>query len=114
MNFKTYQDAAVDMALETAYKPEYLIPGLAAEAGEVAGKYAKYIRDISSEAKPSNTPAYAVLRDSLAGELGDVLWFVAVLCDFYQMNIEDVAAKNIEKLKSRATRGTIGGSGDTR
>lgn len=114
MNFKAYQDAAVDLALETAYKPEYLIPGLAAEAGEVAGKYAKYVRDINQDAKPTNTPAYAVLRDSLAAELGDVLWFVAVICDFYQLSLEDVAEGNITKLKGRATRGTIGGSGDER
>jgi NTP pyrophosphatase (non-canonical NTP hydrolase) len=114
MNFKHYQDSATDLALETAYKPEYLIPGLVAEAGEVAGKYAKYVRDVAQDVQPKNTSAYAALRDGLAAELGDVLWFLAVTCDFFQLSLEDVAAANIEKLKGRASRGTISGSGDNR
>lgn len=114
MKFNDYQDAAVDLALETAYKPEYLIPGLCGEAGEVASKYAKYVRDVAQDAKPTNTCNYAKLREDIGFELGDVLWFLAVIADFYQMKLEDLAAANITKLKGRKTRGTIQGSGDSR
>jgi NTP pyrophosphatase (non-canonical NTP hydrolase) len=112
--FAEYQAAAVDTALETAYKPEYLFPGLAAEAGEVCGKFAKYVRDVNPLAKPANTETYAKFREDLGYELGDVLWFVAVLADFYQFKLEDIATMNRAKLSRRKERGTLNGSGDSR
>ena len=47
-------------------------------------------------------------------ELGDVLWFVAVLAEHYGMDMQDVAIGNINKLRSRQQRGTLQGSGDER
>ena len=55
-----------------------------------------------------------VNRDSLKKELGDVLWFVAVLAEFYNIDMQDVAIANINKLRSRQERGTLQGSGDER
>jgi NTP pyrophosphatase (non-canonical NTP hydrolase) len=55
-----------------------------------------------------------VNRDSLKKELGDVLWFVAVLAEFYNMDMQDVAIANINKLRSRQERGKLQGSGDER
>jgi NTP pyrophosphatase (non-canonical NTP hydrolase) len=46
--------------------------------------------------------------------LGDVLWFVAVLAEFYNMDMQDVAIANINKLRSRQERGKLQGSGDER
>jgi len=53
-------------------------------------------------------------RESLKKELGDVLWFVAVLGQHYNIDMLDLAMGNINKLRSRAVRGVIGGSGDDR
>lgn len=105
MDINQYQYEASLTALDTAECPEYLIPGLAAEAGEVAGKYAKYVRDDTR---------YNDLRDDLFKELGDVLWFVAMLCEQYDFDMADVAEANIKKLNSRKQRGTLKGSGDDR
>ena len=98
-----YQDLCADYALPTARGLSYLIPGLCAEAGEVAGKYAKEIRD-----KVENNPQDATK------EIGDVLWFCAMICNYYGVPMEDVMRQNIEKLESRKQRGKISGSGDDR
>ena len=47
-------------------------------------------------------------------ELGDVLWYVSNLCTELNFNLEDVALQNLEKLKLRAAKGKIRGSGDDR
>lgn len=85
----------------------YLVMGLAGEAGEVANKYKKIIRDKSG-----------ILEDSdiveIGSELGDVLWYVTRLCDELDLWVDDVIADNYHKLESRLRRGKIGGSGDDR
>ena len=100
-----YQKQAKSFCLPTAYTQGYLTLGLVAEAGEVAGKLAKYSRDGTSLPK---------LMSDTADELGDVLWFVSTLADFYGYSLEDIAKQNIEKLSSRKQRNAIQGSGDTR
>lgn len=85
----------------------YATLGLANEAGEVAGKLKKVIRDEQG----------AVTVDSgeaLLDELGDVLWYVAVVADELGYDLETVARRNIDKLRSRKERGVLGGSGDNR
>ena len=88
----------------------YLYPalGLAEEAGEVAGKYAKAIRD-----------NHGVVFDhdretAIVKELGDVMWFVAELATCLGVKLEDIAQKNLDKLASRKERGVIHGNGDDR
>lgn len=105
MDFDKYQFETNETALSTAQKLEYLIPGLAAEAGEVAGKYAKFIRDET---------AYRILRDDLFKELGDVLWFVAQICENLDLDMSMVAEANLRKLQDRKNRNVLGGSGDER
>lgn len=87
----------------------YLYPalGLAEEAGEVAGKYAKAIRD--EEGVISEERKAAIVK-----ELGDVLWFVAELATCLEVDLDLVAEMNLQKLASRKARGVIGGSGDNR
>ena len=86
---------------------EYLVLGLASEAGEVAGKYKKIIRDSDGRFTKENT-------DALLDELGDVLWYCSELSTVLKTNLAEVAARNVRKLESRAERGKIGGSGDSR
>jgi NTP pyrophosphatase (non-canonical NTP hydrolase) len=50
----------------------------------------------------------------LESELGDVLWFVAVLADYLDLDLDDIAQANLSKLESRVARGVVKGSGDNR
>jgi len=80
----------------------YTALGLAEEAGEYAGKIAKYIRD-------------GVFETALATkELGDVLWQLARAAKELNMTLEDVAIMNIQKLLDRKERNVIQGTGDVR
>ena len=90
-------------------KANYLYPalGLAEEAGEVAGKYAKAIRDCNGRIDGDR-------REAILKELGDVCWFVAELATLLGADLSDVMQSNLEKLKSRRERGVIHGSGDNR
>ena len=81
--------------------------GLASEAGEVAGKIKKVIRDH----KDVN---FAALPHDVMPELGDCLWYIAALGYNLGLTLEEIAQYNIEKLRGRKERGTLGGSGDVR
>lgn len=86
---------------------DYPAHALAEEAGEVAGKFAKAVRDedgyISDERK-----------EAIIKELGDVLWFVSEISTCLGVSLEDVMQKNLDKLASRKERGVIHGNGDER
>jgi NTP pyrophosphatase (non-canonical NTP hydrolase) len=84
----------------------YLMAGLAGEVGELSSLFAKGLRDGISDEMEYN---YKVEK-----ELGDVLWFVAVIADEFNFTLDEVADTNIEKLKSRMNRNVLKGSGDDR
>lgn len=105
MDFDRYQYEASFTMLPSAATFNYLISGLAAEAGEVAGLYAKHIRD---ETKMAD------FQIKLSKELGDVLWFVAMIAEQADFDLSKIAEENLEKLKSRQARGKLKGSGDDR
>ncbi len=108
MDFNTYQDDAVKTAIyPDTHKILYPALGMAGEAGEVANKVKKIIRD-----GPTNLPED--WRDQLAGEIGDVLWYCAALARDINMPLALIAAQNRDKLKARQQKGTLSGSGDTR
>ena len=92
-----------------AHAVNYLYPalGLAEEAGEVAGKFAKAIRD--SAGKVDEERKAAIVK-----ELGDVMWFVAELATCLEVDLDLVAEMNLQKLASRKARGKINGDGDDR
>jgi NTP pyrophosphatase (non-canonical NTP hydrolase) len=81
--------------------------GLAGEAGEVAEHAKKAIRDDGAQVTPER-------REAMAKELGDVLWYVAQLATELDLELEEIAAENLEKLRSRQRRGVLHGSGDER
>jgi NTP pyrophosphatase (non-canonical NTP hydrolase) len=85
----------------------YTTTGLTGEAGEIANKVKKLIRDRSSAVS-------AEMADDLISELGDVLYYIAQMADLLGHSLEDVAQNNMDKLKDRVVKGTIGGSGDKR
>jgi NTP pyrophosphatase (non-canonical NTP hydrolase) len=107
MNFNEYQEMAKSTAIYDK-KHQILYPalGLAGEAGEVANKVKKLIRDGYEKNKD--------YRTEISAELGDVLWYIAVLASDIGIKLSDIATNNVIKLKDRQARGVIGGNGDTR
>jgi NTP pyrophosphatase (non-canonical NTP hydrolase) len=81
--------------------------GLAGEAGEVAEKVKKLLRDDGGVLTDER-------RSALAAELGDVLWYVAQVATEASLELEEIAAANLDKLLSRQQRGVLSGSGDDR
>lgn len=105
-------DEYQQMALETAIYPEqfkviYPALGMAGEAGEVADKVKKIIRDSNGEV----TKEKAL---EIAKEIGDVLWYCATLSNDLGFKLSEIAQMNYDKLHSRQQRGKLGGSGDNR
>lgn len=86
---------------------EYPILGLVGEAGELANAYKKVLRDNGGALTHER-------QEQLVAELGDVLWYVATLAVELNVPLSYVAKTNLEKLKSRQSRGALGGSGDKR
>ena len=109
MDLATYQQSARRTALYPGVgsNPIYPTLGLCGEAGEVADKVKKVIRDREGQFS-------AEVIEALKLELGDVLWYVAQLSSELGLALEDVAAANLEKLASRAARNAISGEGDHR
>lgn len=109
MQINDYQKAALRTARPKDAKNEifHLLLGLCGEAGEIAEKAKKIVRD-----KDSDFSAFDC--DDLTKELGDVLWHIAVIADHFGIDLETVADTNIAKLASRQQRGVISGSGDNR
>ena len=109
MNLNDYQKQAMTTA---TYKDDTTglmcsVLGLNGEAGEVAEKLKKIIRDKS----------YVITeidKAMIAKELGDVLWYVASLSDLLGFSLDSVAQLNLSKLADRYERGVIKGSGDER
>lgn len=109
MDFRSYQQRSRHTARypDAGANPIYPTLGLCGEAGEVADKVKKVLRDQDG-----------VFDDAvLAGlrlELGDVLWYVAQLATELDLDLEEIAQANLDKLASRAARNVIAGSGDQR
>lgn len=107
--FEKYQT----QAWETAIYPRkgedlcYPILKLNGEAGEVAEKYGKILRDKEGRVSLED-------RRALMDELGDVLWYISAIAMTLGADLEDVAQRNIEKLQSRKDRNVLHGEGDTR
>ena len=102
MNFDEYQKFPRSTAIyPDECKVVYPALGLCGEAGEVAEKVKKNIRDGKS-------------LDGVGLELGDVLWYISALADDLGVTLEEVAKTNIEKLQSRMERNKIKGDGDNR
>ena len=101
-------DAYQQQAAKTAVYPlhnadQYLIAGLTGEVGELASIFAKHWRGDGD-----------FNRDHVAAELGDILWFIAMLADEIGCDLSDVAQHNLNKLADRANRGKLKGNGDNR
>jgi NTP pyrophosphatase (non-canonical NTP hydrolase) len=110
MTFNQYQSQA-----KTTYKKadsnskteeiSRLVLGICGESGEVAEKMKKFLRGDYD---------FEVLKGHLQKEMGDVLWYLAMVCEVLEIDFETVAQQNLDKLKKRLEKGTIQGNGDER
>jgi NTP pyrophosphatase (non-canonical NTP hydrolase) len=104
-----------DKARETAIYPGrgellgllYVSIGLGSEAGECLNKVKKILRD-------DNGVISDVRKQAIAEEIGDTLWYCAMICDELGLRMAKVANDNITKLANRKFLGTIHGEGDKR
>ena len=117
LTFATYQEAARSTAIYreagegTHMALAYVGLGLVSEAGEVAGKVKKLLRDHPYD-HIDDLPVE--VREALLAEVGDVLWYLAQLANELDTDLGSLAEGNLAKLQSRKERGVIGGSGDKR
>lgn len=109
MNFSEYQK----LSRRTAFYPNkdnnfvYPTLGLAGEAGEVAEKIKKVLRDKSGIVDKT-------AKNDLVKELGDVLWYLSQIAAELGLSLDEIAEANIAKLADRQKRDRLGGSGDDR
>lgn len=106
MTLNEYQKHALETAI---YEEKIIYPtlGMTGEAGEVADKVKKVIRDNRKEFTPE-------IKAEIMKEIGDVLWYCATLSHDLGYSLEEVAQTNVDKLRSRMNRNKLGGSGDNR
>jgi len=104
-----YQNKAAETAIFPKEKAlEYLTLGLAGEAGEIANKVKKLIRD------GADREEYHAKLNAIGHELGDVLWYCAMLAREVDMNLGRIMEDNLEKLADRKARNRLQGDGDNR
>jgi NTP pyrophosphatase (non-canonical NTP hydrolase) len=108
MELNDYQSQAMTTCKASSASVPYMVLLLNGEAGELANRLQKVIRDIP-EGDIDDEEALA-----MAKELGDVLWSVAGCARELGFSLEQIATLNLNKLADRAKRDAIGGSGDER
>jgi len=109
MDLNQYQDSALKTAIYPNQGQNFSYPalGLMGEAGEVADKLKKVIRD-------NDGVLTDPVRDAVAKELGDCMWYLAVLANELDYDLNTIAEDNLLKLLFRQERGVLSGSGDNR
>lgn len=110
MTFDDYQQQALRTVLSTGDDLKDLmhwVLGINGEAGEVAEKLKKIIRDKNGELSSDDVT-------ELGKEIGDVLWYLAVFANHLGLSLDELAAANIRKLADRQKRDVLKGSGDNR
>lgn len=113
MNFNDYQKKAITtdtfggngLVSDPAFITKVL--GLVGEAGEVAEKFKKVLRDKDGVLSDSD-------KAEVIKELGDVLWYISSISHYLDVSLQQVADGNLEKVLSRKDRGMTQGSGDNR
>lgn len=113
MNFNEYQKQALTTAhTDPAYVGTLMdktiwVMGVAGEAGEVVEKWKKMVAYNKGEITQE-------FVDDMKKELGDIVWYIAVLADSLGLTFEEIMQLNVKKLQDRQKRGVIKGAGDNR
>lgn len=95
MEFAAFQRAARETSRLRLGGPQAAIApmlGLASETGSILNVYRKYLRDGFD---------LAANREFLREELGDLLWYVAAVATAFNLDLEDIAAANLQRTRDR-------------
>lgn len=113
MNIDEYQKQAIKTAYtDSKYAGSIMektiwAMGVAGEAGEVVEKWKKIVAYKKGKISQEDL-------NELAKELGDVVWYIAVMAHSLDLSLDDIMSRNLQKLASRQQRGVIKGKGDNR
>ncbi len=110
MDFNQYQKIALTTNTNNSRDTNDLmhrVLGLVGEAGEFAEKVKKVFRDNDGEFTEEHIA-------QITQEMGDVLWYLAVMADYFDVPLQDIADHNVTRLKDRKKRNQLHGSGDNR
>ena len=111
MNFDDYQKRALTTVHQSKVDPlmqqTIWALGIAGEAGEIIEKWKKIIAYKDGKIIDEDLA-------ELAKELGDIIWYVAVMANSLGLSLNDIVQANLKKLSDRQKRDVIKGSGDNR
>jgi NTP pyrophosphatase (non-canonical NTP hydrolase) len=111
MTFKEYQKLAMTTAISAYDDPlmqkSIWVMGVAGEAGELVEKWKKAVAYRQGEFSDQEF-------EDFKKELADVIWYIAVLAESLDLELEELMEQNIAKLADRKKRGVIKGAGDNR
>lgn len=108
MDFNEYQERTKDTWISNDKDLERVVLGICGESGEIAELFKKFYRN------DNDSVGGMIDYNGLRKEIGDTLYYLAMLCNILGMSLKDVAQVNIEKLADRQKRGKLKGSGDER
>ncbi len=97
MTFDEYQEAArrtLSVTLDERERLAMTALGLVGEAGECSEAIKKHLFH-----------GHPLDQAVIAKELGDVLWYIAMLADACGLSLSSIAAQNIAKLQARYPEG---------
>ena len=108
MTFNEYQEKSLITAIyPTNYKIVYPVLALNGEAGEVAEKIKKVLRDNNGNFSKDKC-------QEIAKELGDCLWYISAIANDIGYSLDEIAEMNINKIVNRQQNNQIHGNGDDR
>jgi len=100
MTMDEYQQKALTTAKDDGVELMHRALGVASEAGEIAGKLNKWLRDYKGDITKLD-------KKALAAEIGDLLWFTATLSENIGFSLDEIAKMNLKKLADRKKRGVL-------
>jgi len=96
MNLKEYQEFCKKTAKKFENPEKEILTwglGIAGEAGDVAGCIKKTFAHDNDQ------------KTGIRENIGDTLWYSAMICNFFGWNLQEVLEENINKLKKRFPEG---------
>jgi len=98
MNLKEYQKLCKRTAKDFNDKDKEIMNwglGIAGEAGDVAGCIKKVVVHKNDQ------------KDGIKENIGDTMWYIAMICNYFEWDLESILEENINKLKQRYPNGFI-------